>query len=99
MHRQQRHLVTECALLFFLLLLLPHNLTFSSGCSSSSRRQKVAQVPKFLSLKNVDMADRRLSARCTRCRLQCVKYAASSAVRAGSSLTSRRASSMRSAML
>lgn len=51
----------------------PHNLNttqlaFSSGCSSSRRRQKVAQVPKFLSLKKMDMAERSDSARCTRCR-------------------------------
>jgi hypothetical protein len=47
--------------------------TFSSGCSSSSRRQKVAHVLYCFSLKKMLMAERSDSARCTRCRLQCVK--------------------------
>ena len=44
----------------------------------SHLRQKVVQVALFPCLKKTVMADLRLSARCTGCRLQCVKKAASS---------------------
>ena len=43
--------------------------TLGATLISSRRRQKVAQVAKFLSLKKMDIADRRLSAWCTGCNL------------------------------
>ena len=52
---------------------------------SSHLLQKVTQVALLLCLKKTVMADRRLSARCTGCRLQCVKKAASSIAWAASS--------------
>ena len=55
-------------------------------------------MSKFLSLKKMLMAERRDNDRCTGCSWQCVKYAASSACREGSSFSSLRLSSMRSAL-
>mmetsp|Transcript_26643 Transcript_26643/g.44623 ORF Transcript_26643/g.44623 Transcript_26643/m.44623 type:complete len:455 (-) Transcript_26643:2272-3636(-) len=72
--------------------------TFGGGLSSSRRRQKVAAVSKFFSLKKIDMAERSDNDKWMGCRLQCVKYAASSAPRITSSFSSLRRSSMRSAL-
>mmetsp|Transcript_25281 Transcript_25281/g.63300 ORF Transcript_25281/g.63300 Transcript_25281/m.63300 type:complete len:389 (-) Transcript_25281:1710-2876(-) len=68
------------------------------GLSSSRRRQNPAAVLKFLSLKKRDMALRSDRLRWMGCRLECVKYAASSAWRFISSLNSLRLISMRSAV-
>ena len=73
--------------------------TLAEGLSSSKRRQNVAVVAKFLSLKKMNMADRRDRAWCTGWSLAWVKYAASSATRLGSSLISFLASSRRIATL